>query len=70
MLIVDRIEGKYALCERDDGKMQKVLLEVLPKCIKDGSVLNLRDGSYYLDEIAYEKRKNDILNLQNKLFKK
>ena len=70
MLIVDRIEGEYAVCESDDGKMQNILLEDLPNGVKEGSVLNLHDGSYYLDENAYSMRKQKILDLQKKLFKK
>ena len=70
MLIVDRIEGEYAVCEDADGKMQNILLCQLPACVKEGSVLNLADGNYFLDENAYAQRKQKILDLQKKLFKK
>jgi len=70
MLIVDRIEGEYAVCERDDGNMQNILLKILPEGVKEGSVLNFQDGIYYFNEIAYEQRKKTILNLQKRLFKK
>ena len=70
MLIVDRIEGEYAVCEGDDGKMQNILLCQLPYCVKAGSVLKLLDGNYSLDENTYAERKQKILDLQKKLFKK
>ena len=70
MFIVDRFEGEYAVCEGDDGKMQKILLCQLPTCVKEGSVLKYLDGNYYLDESTYEQRKKKILDLQKKFFKK
>lgn len=70
MIIVDRIEGEYAVCECDDGHMKNILLTQLPSCVKEGSVLKLLRGKYYLDEKAFEERKQKILDLQEKLFKK
>ncbi|MDD4700540.1 MAG: DUF3006 domain-containing protein [Oscillospiraceae bacterium] len=70
MLIVDRIEGEYAVCEGDNGKIQNILLCQLPTCVNEGSVLKLIDGKYVLDENAYLERRQRILDLQKKLFKK
>lgn len=39
MIIVDRIEGAFAVCEMDDKSMQNIALSELPVGVKEGDVL-------------------------------
>lgn len=69
--IVDRIENTVAVLEDEEMNHTEVLLADLPESIKEGSVLVLNsDGSFMLDMAQTEKRKQKMLDLQNKLFKK
>lgn len=69
--IVDRIENTVAVLEDEEMNHTEVFLADLPESIKEGSVLVLNsDGSFMLDMAQTEKRKQKMLDLQNKLFKK
>ena len=58
---IDRIEGKYAVCENSQTlKMENILLSKLPSHIKEGTVIKLENGKYYIDKNLQEKRKNEI----------
>ena len=67
-LIVDRLEGKYAVCERTDGKMLSLLLSQLPDGIRDGDILTERNGGYQIDRAATQKRKEDLDAKRRRLF--
>ncbi len=38
-LIIDRFEGDYAVCEREDKTMMDIERSKLPEGVKEGSVL-------------------------------
>lgn len=65
-LVVDRIEGNIAVCEnRDTGKMQDILIENLPKGVKEGTILKYKNGKYEIDksneiEDRIEKKMKDV----------
>lgn len=66
VLVVDRIEGDFAVCEnRNSGKMQSIPLLDLPENIKDGTIIKWSNGKYEIDtseEIENRiKRKMDDL---------
>lgn len=67
-LIVDRLEGKYAVCEQTDGKMISLLLSQLPDGIRDGDVLTERNGGYQIDPAATRKRKEEMEAKRRRLF--
>ncbi|GHU70814.1 hypothetical protein FACS1894184_16790 [Clostridia bacterium] len=48
MLTVDRIEGKYAVCEDQDRVMHDIPLSELPEGVREGSRLELVDDKYEL----------------------
>ena len=49
-LVIDRIEGKIAVCEnRNTGKMIDIKISKLPKGIKEGNVLKYKKGKYIID---------------------
>ena len=57
--IVDRIEGNYAVCEKD-GEMINLSLKELPE-VHEGDVLLFQDGEYHIDGKAKEDRMQEIL---------
>jgi len=67
-LIVDRIEGVYAFCEAKDGQILDLLLTDLPKELKEGDVLELKEGVCRILIDETEERKNYIEVKTNHLF--
>lgn len=68
--IVDRIEGIYAVCETEEGKMLPVELDMLPKGIKEGDVLSKEaNGQFFIDREETQRRRDRIRRLSNSLFK-
>ncbi|MBO5360159.1 MAG: DUF3006 domain-containing protein [Clostridia bacterium] len=67
-IIVDRIEGEYAVCELEDGSMKDIALSELPSETEEGSVLIFTDGEYINDFKTQEELKTEILALQNSIF--
>lgn len=67
--IVDRFEGKYAVCEKEDGLMINLLKSTLPDTVKEGSCLIIHeDGTVVIDEEEYKKRSDDISKLLEDIF--
>ena len=46
-VVIDRIEGLYAICEMDNRKMIDVELKNIPKQAKEGDVLDI-EGSFII----------------------
>ena len=65
-LIVDRLEGEYAVCEQKEGGMLSLLLSQLPDGIRDGE----RGGGYQIDRAATQKRKEEMDAKRRRLFGK
>lgn len=71
MLIIDRIEGEWAVVERDGLDFIDIRLSDLPDFVKVGDVLVLgEDGAYYPDDKATAERRSKILDKQKNLFKR
>lgn len=50
ILVIDRIEGGYAICEnRQTKEMIDINLQDLPQGIKEGTVLKWNNGKYEID---------------------
>lgn len=67
---VDRIEGACAVLVGDAGDELTVLLTELPEGIKAGNVVRAEDGVYQLDTAEEQRRRAQILSLQEKLRRK
>ena len=67
MIILDRYEGEYALIE-EDGVIKKVEKERVENSVKEGSVLTLKDGKYFLDKAKTKARREKLIELQDSLF--
>ncbi len=67
-IIIDRIEGDFAVCELEDGSMKDIPLVELPTETKEGSVLVFADGEYNTDTETEQERNAKMLALQNSIF--
>jgi hypothetical protein len=56
-LIVDRIEGSFAICEAEDMKMVDIPLKDLPASIKEGDRLAVTDGVYEIVAVDQDRKK-------------
>lgn len=63
-LIIDRFEGNFAVCEINADLFVNIPIEALPSDVKEGDVINIT-----VDETETQKRKRNIDNLMNRLFK-
>lgn len=61
--IVDRIEGCYAVCEKENGEMIDIKLTQICGNVCDGDVLVYSDDFYKVDKELTDKRKEEIKNL-------
>lgn len=56
-LVIDRLDGKFAICTDNDQKFFAIELPELPQGAKVGSVLTITDqGELCLDEEATQRR--------------
>lgn len=70
-LVIDRFEGKFAICEDSEQKCFAIETTELPKDAKAGSVLKISDeGELSLNQEETERRKQRILEKQRKAFQK
>ncbi len=69
-MIIDRIEGGFAVCEKDDKEMVNIPLSDLPHGAKQGCVISIIDGSYVIDLEETKRRQEAIQDRFSKLFKK
>lgn len=67
MLIVDRISESTAVIEDGESRFE-VPAKKLAEDVKEGDAVYLADGVYRKDADATEKRKREIINLQNSLW--
>ena len=58
--IIDRIEGNYAIIEKENGDMYKISIENIKGDFKDGDIL-INKGEYFeIDKKFTLNRKNEI----------
>lgn len=66
--IIDRFEGKFAVCESSDLKFVNILKKDLPENIKEGYVFLFDGKKYILDIEETKKRKKEIEDLTKDLW--
>lgn len=70
-LVVDRFEGKYAICQDENGGMFGIELNEIPKDAKEGSVIDINDdGEISVNSQETNKRIKRISEKTSKLFNK
>lgn len=67
MLTVDRISEGIAVIE-DGERRFEVPKEKLSRDVKEGDVVELIDGIYVKNKNETDRRRNEILKLQNELW--
>jgi len=68
-VIIDRFEGKYAVCEKEDGNMINIEKDKIGQHAKEGDVLLVTENEITIDEVATVNRKKDIEELTKDLWK-
>lgn len=58
-VIIDRFEGKYAVCQKEDMSMVNIDRRKLPSEAKEGDVLSVG-----IDKISIDKEETDRLKKQ------
>ncbi|MGN1105661.1 MAG: DUF3006 domain-containing protein, partial [Huintestinicola sp.] len=65
MLILEKVQGDMAVISGDSGEFS-VSADMVKGC-REGDVIILSDDVYITDDIATERRRKEILSLQNSL---
>ena len=70
ILVIDRFEGTYAICEAKDQKSFAIETNELPAGATEGTVLEIDDeGVIRVNEEKTAARRSKIKKLQDKLWK-
>jgi len=67
-VIIDRFEGDFAVCEKEDRKMIDIERNKVPSTAKEGDVLNIINDRITIDHDETEKRKKEIEELTKDLW--
>lgn len=67
-LIIDRFEGDYAVCEKEDKTIIDIKKDHLPPSAKVGDVILYENGIYSIDEDTTQQRKQRIEKLMDDLW--
>jgi hypothetical protein len=62
-VIIDRFEGYYAVCEKEDRTMLNILKKDINGVAKEGDVLLIEGEQITIDQETTEKRKKEIEEL-------
>lgn len=69
VLVIDRFEGDYAICEnRQSKEFKNIQINKLPANIKEGSVIKYSNGKYEIDIQEEKKIEERIKDKMNKLW--
>lgn len=67
-VIIDRFEGDYAVCEKEDQEMMEILRSEIPKEAKEGDVLIIKGDQIKIDLGETEERRKRIEKLTKNLW--
>jgi len=67
-VIIDRFEGEFAVCEKEDRTMMEIPIKDIPAGAAEGDVLVVDQGSITADREETEKRKERIEGLMDSLW--
>ncbi|MCB2305608.1 DUF3006 domain-containing protein [Clostridium estertheticum] len=65
---IDRFEGFYAVCEKEDRAMMNIKRNDIPSEAKEGDVLNIINDKITIDNEETKKRKKEIEELTKNLW--
>lgn len=67
-VVIDRFEGDFAVCEKDDRKMINISKENIPSNAAEGDVLIIEKDVVKIDREETLKRKKEIDELTKDLW--
>ncbi len=67
-VIVDRFEGKFAVCEKPNREMMDIRKEKLPEGVKEGDVLTISGDQITINPEKRKEREERINKLMNDLW--
>ena len=67
MIIIERFEDDTAVIERD-GVFEKIPKNMIEKNASEGDILIEKDGIYTVDKTGTQKRREEMIKLQNSLW--
>jgi len=67
-LVIDRFEGDYAVCEKEDRGMMDIERILIPLESKEGDVISIDDDKISIDIEETNKRKKEIEKLTKDLW--
>ena len=67
--VIDRFEDNIAVCESDDGKILNIERDRLPEGVLEGCVLDICENEITFDKNETIKRKKEINDLCEGLWK-
>ncbi len=67
-VIIDRFEGNFAVCEKEDLEMIDIEIKNLPALAKEGDVLIIENGDIKIDTLETKIRKKRIETLIDELW--
>ena len=69
LLVIDRFEGNFAVCENQDTKaMTDIPRADLPAEAREGMVLSFENGQYTIQEQATAERSEQVKKLLDSLW--
>ena len=67
-VIIDRFEGNYAVCEKENKSMMDIKKTKIPSMAKEGDVLSIDNDVITIDIMKTEKRQREIEKLTKDLW--
>ena len=67
-VIIDRFEGDFAVCEKEDRQMLDIERHKIPSSAKEGDVLDITNDQITIDFKETEKRRKEIEELTKDLW--
>ncbi|WP_373483020.1 DUF3006 domain-containing protein [Acetobacterium sp.] len=65
-IIIDRIEGIYAVCEKEDRTMINIPISAFPVKVNEGEVWITDGGNLIFDYTETENRKKDMAEISKR----
>lgn len=67
-VVIDRFEGEYAVCEKEDGQVINIERSKLPESIKEGDILIIDGEVIKFDKLETDLRRRNIEKLAEDLW--
>jgi hypothetical protein len=68
-VIIDRFEGNFAVCEKEDKQMLDIEKSKIPIIAREGDVLNITNDKITIDPEETRKKRREIEKLTEDLWK-